>query len=215
MRLEPVTLTLAVPKSVKFCLATLLLLGLAQGQSAQKKQPTAVKTQRLSTYMRDAGLLYIETLEDAMSRWTDADAVPPERGNFGQIAAATDARHDRSERQFKLLEKLENRIEIRANAKADKEFYAFGLQTLKSISILRASAFYSWDVGSTHAAAIGEPNEPDNPTWRKVKQCEQVVYDLLKPWATCSAWLKTTIKSGEFNRDEIIASCKYTLMTCP
>lgn len=114
---------------MKRCLAVFLSIcffaSLADAQQrAETKQPPAA-SKRLSSYMRDAGLLYIEAVDHA---------VDPE-----DIRAAG-LRKD----AFAAVDSLADRIEIHAESPEDKEFFTSGLQRMRGAAWLTAKLI---DVG--------------------------------------------------------------------
>lgn len=95
---------------------------LAEARRSAMYMPSAPTTiPQLSTYMRDTGLLYIETAEKAVNIMTDLD-IPLERQS------------DFSEEQFKLLDALEDRIEIHVQTQSDKDFFEYGLKKFRTLA---------------------------------------------------------------------------------
>jgi len=116
---------------------------LAQSPGPAKPAPAKVKDApkpaRLSTYMRDAGLEYIQAVEDAMEPAADR------AGLTGRLLEAAN--------------KLGDHIQVHAETQADKDFYIFGLAALwdaaSAIHVFRAGASPSADIGQLEEVYVG------------------------------------------------------------
>jgi hypothetical protein len=96
-------------------LASSLALDLiAQSASALAQTPSASTAKPLSEYMRNIGLLYIETVEGAQGT-----------------------------EQLRTLRAIEDRIDIQTVPQADKVFYERGLKMLRHLSEVRLAGLQS------------------------------------------------------------------------
>jgi hypothetical protein len=202
-------------KTVKLLVMIVLLAGITQAQSAKKKQPSVVETPHLTSYMRDAGLLYIETVEKAVDIWTDPSMTP--NNIIDKVCA------ERSEEQFRLLKALEDRIEMHKNwasilddlGAPDKQFYDFGLQELKLLARARVDTYesvYSRLRSGIALRQAGMPAEADAMVERS-KACQQAVLDEIEPYVSCDVQVRSTIKDGEWHQDKTRQLCDLASMT--
>jgi hypothetical protein len=144
----------------------------------------------LSAYMRDAGLLYIENVEQAVDVMTDGNIPFESRG-------------DRSKEQFKLVKALDDRIEIHVESKPDKEFYEHGLQRLRDLGQLEAVTF-DLTLDLTRFAKLTQ--NPDDKT--KADECLHTTQAKMNSYIRCGMELRTIIKNGEYDPDELVDRCK-------
>lgn len=128
-----------------------------------------VGPQRLSPYMRDAGLLYIETLERASE---------PSRISRG----ASDA-------QFESVKMLDDRIAIHATRIADKEFFEF-LKLLQSYAARNAAKF---SLIVTLLRGGADPNSEE------IKQHKEEESAVLQDYVRCKGALREAIKVGQYS----------------
>jgi hypothetical protein len=177
----------------------ILTVGTVVGQMAKKKPPVGVKTNRLSSYMRDVGLTYIETVEEGTDIWTKPD-----------VTYSLDVLETHSKEQFKILEALDDRIEIHATSRADKDFYEFGLRELRNLGRARADVYDLTDTLIEHENIHHSSEDYD----KRIKQCRQAARELIDPYSSCDVRLRYAIKDGEFGLDEIIEHCKFKPVTC-
>ncbi len=151
--------------------------------------PSAKLPLILSGYMRDVGLLYIESVESAVGVMTDSE-IP------------FDSRGDRSEARFKLVKALDDRIEIHVESKADKEFYERGLQRLRTLGQLDASTI---DLSFVLIERARLTQNPDDKT--RADECSRIAQAKTKLYITCDTEVRTIIKNGEYDPDKLLDRC--------
>lgn len=170
---------------MKNAAAVFLLLasfGAAQKARSPRPSPTPSPTiQRLSEYMRDVGLLYVEEVELVMDdRFEDRNP-------------------DNIERRFKGVKAIGDRIEMHLGTAADKDFYTFGLSSL----LEDARHYLSLELSSL--ALIRD----QGPEARALKaSIDRELPAARKTYTACHAEVRIVIKAGEF-RDykELVQAC--------
>lgn len=149
----------------------------AAAQSAPAKPSQG--PQHLSPQMQQVGLLYVEAVEDALDAMTDA-SLPP------------DLRSDLSDRRFKLVTRLQDRIDLQAPTMrgADRLFYTQGLRALRLLAETLATEEKTLSEFRRERDALREPDE-------SIRQCEGTTRALIGPYTRCDVRLRAIIK-GEY-----------------
>lgn len=157
-------------------------------QSAQAGKKLMVRQSQpiahLSPYMRETGLLYVETVERA---------VAPEIVN-AQF----------SDEQFEIAKSIEDRIEMQVATDADKDFYKFGLISFTDRAKLRAHL-------AAYGLLLAGSREPDAS--QKKEANDQKFAATVKLYISCDSELRSIIKAGEYKSLEaIIKACDPSLL---
>ncbi len=148
----------------------------------KKKQDPELR--RLSPYMRDVALLYVETVERAVDPVTVSAEL--------------------ADGQFGIVKSIADRIEMHLAADADKNFYEFGLGPLTDHAQLRATLTKNSLIFAGSRAADARS---------KMAEIDRRLTDVTKLYVHCDSELRTIIKSGEYNGYEsIIRACRPQLL---
>jgi hypothetical protein len=166
---------------------------LADARSATLYLPAPLaKSLQISTYMRDAGLLYIENVEKAVDVMTSLN-LPLE------------SRSDLSQEQFKLVKALEDRIEIHMEGEADTEFYEHGLQRLSNLGGRDESTSGLSVALADFSRSTGNPDDKT-----RADDCFRIAKTTIVSYIRCDTEIRAIIKSGTYDPNELIEVCKLS-----
>ena len=141
---------------------------------------------QLSSYMRDVGLLYIETVERGVDVMVDRD-IPFE------------LRRKQSQEQFKLLRGLEDRIEIHTETQADKDFYEYGLKRLSTLGEADAASTDLSFALIDLARITGKLTDQ-----QKAESAVRAAKKTIEPYLRCKDYLRPRIKDGEYDLAKLL-----------
>jgi hypothetical protein len=167
---------------------------LADARSSTQYAPVkAPESLALSGYMRDVSLLYVENVEKAVDFATDSEMSTGNRDAF-------------SEQQFKLLDALEDRIEIHTEKEADKDFFEHGLKRLRLLA-----QTYTVTTGLSSRLAAGGRETEGASDRQKAEERLTAAKNAIEPYIRCDSYIRRAIKEGEYHLDALREDdCKLT-----
>jgi len=122
----------------------------AQTAPAPAQTPPVSSAKPISGYMRDVGLLYLETVERA----SEIDLLGG--GSIEGGAQGIDAGRRRWDEELKTLKALEDRIDIHVAPQADEDFYERGLKKLRLLAETRFADRQSAEIPALKAISAAD-----------------------------------------------------------
>jgi hypothetical protein len=158
----------------------------------------------LSSYMRNVGLLYVETVEKAFKGYDDGT-------DYSVLDAAI--QHHKldqmwTKQQFDLIGEMDDRIKINVVGEGDKDFHEYGLKILRKLAE-RCKSHYEFAGSKILLARVtSEPGER-----AKLREEADNYSNLGKteiaPYIRCNSELRALIESGVYQVQDLLRSCKY------
>jgi hypothetical protein len=160
--------------------------------------------QQISSYLRNVGLLYIETVEKAFAGYDD-----------GRDYSALDDAIEHNKRDTELrkmyfdsLTQLDDRIEIHSETQADKDFHKYGLKTLRKLAEREVVNFQAASARMLMARVT-----TDSAERARIKveadQFSKATTASIAPYIHCNSGLRSIIKEeGKYKFEDLFSACK-------